>query len=572
LKTQDSPADSFVLPESGSQSEAVRAAQERLMELRRSLGIEPCGRNTRYEIRDTNEERAPTSYLESRLAYFSEPLGIHLRAAAARRQRQQAADSREWLHEIRDTRYGIRDKNEEDGSPALLLPFLPSKITNYELRITNEEPTPNSSLVTRHSSLSTHHSSLIKVFPDIALGMLRAKAAAAGRVWLLLRHFDAAGRGRIAAGDAIRLLTGDGSPARICGRRQLDNLLRAGDGLFWERDTARDGEWLRLRSAARVAAGLGVTRLGGSPVAVPLSALTGTIGQARAHLYASFHSGRTRTDLLSGEKRPRGPISRTALCKLSGAATNSQRNYERRARVGRRAAIALGPLAGAADEHETAWERGRAMFRLRDVRGRYGRPGAVYLAWQLPNEYTGPHDTLPRGRQKRLNRTLADLFHDGMTGNGKGITNDELRMTNEEVVGGEGQRADSEGQGGSRSVGQWDSGTVNGGLWSVVRGPWSASSRPSAVSRRHSSLVTPKRFYATAKAAHGARHEGEKYWRYGAVWLWQPELRATSDELRVKRATAGVESKFLFHAAYHQPTTCNLPHVDQCSELDTRHS
>ncbi|WP_374689439.1 hypothetical protein, partial [Promineifilum sp.] len=81
--------------------------------------------------------------------------------------------------------------------------------------------------------------------------------------------------------------------------------------------------------------------------------------------------------------------------------------------------IVVGPPIGSADAHEMAWRRGRALFRLRDRAGRHGRPGAVYLAWQLPNEYTGPHATLPRGRQKRLNRALADLFHDGMTGNGE---------------------------------------------------------------------------------------------------------------------------------------------------------
>jgi hypothetical protein len=248
---------------------------------------------------------------------------------------------------------------------------------------------------------------------------LRTKTAAPGRVWLLLRHADDAGRGQIAAAEATRLLTAAGSPLRVCGRRQLANLLAAGDGLFWERRPDRAGKaQIWLRSTARVAAGLGVRRLGGSPVAVPLDALTGTIGQARAHLYASFHSGRTRADALTGRPVSRGPISRRTLGKLSGAAANSQRNYERRAAVGRRPAIALGPPLTAADEHEIAWRRGRALFRLRDQAGRYGRPGVVYLAWQLPNEYTGPHATLPRGRQKRLNRALADLFHDGMTGNG----------------------------------------------------------------------------------------------------------------------------------------------------------
>ena len=523
------PADGRALPDFEA-SDAVRAAQEKLIEIRRSLGIETRGRViTNYELRITNKEgSAPSPLLpfspsphpstqttgDRRLSSFhSEPLSNHLRAAAARRERLAAADDRGWL----------------------------GGITNYELRITNEEGAPHSSLATRHSSLATRHSSLatrhsslLKVFPDIALAMLRTKTAAAGRVWLLLRHFDAAGRGRMAADEAARLLSGDGSATRLCGRRQWANLLRAGEGLFWERDADRHGaEWLRLHSAARVAAGLGVRRLGGSPVAVPVAELTGTIGRARAHLYAAFHSGRTQTDLLTGERRGRGPISRDTLCKLSGATANSQRNYERRARVGRRKAIAIGPPINAADTQETAWQRGRALFRYHDRRGRHGRPGAVYLAWQLPNEYTGPHDTLSRGRQKRLNRSLADLFHDGMTGNGGGIRNYELRITNYELGGEAVGRCSVGGEAvGQCSVGQ--SSVIRRRSSFVARRSSFVARRSSFVARRSSLVV--RQYYNSAKAAHGARHEGERYWRHGGVWLWQPEIRDTKYEIRVKAA------------------------------------
>ena len=452
--------------------------------------------------------------------FYSEPLSNHLRAAAARRERQAAADDRGWLGAIRNYESGIR--NEESGSPAPLPPLSLSPLP----------PLSPSPLLSRDPDKNAN----VKVIPDIALAMLRTKTAAAGRVWLLLRHADAAGRGRVAVDEAARLLTSDGSPLRVCGRRQLANLLRAGEGLYWQRDTDRHGvEWLRPAGAARVAAALGVARLAGSPVAVPLGELTGTIGRVRAHLYAAFHSSRTQTDLLTGRRRGRGPISRDTLCKLSGATRNSQRNYERRARVGRRAAVALGPPVTAADAQETAWARGRALFRLHDRRGRYGRPGAVYLAWQLPNEYTGPHAILPRGRQKRLNRTLADLFHDGMTGNGEGITNYELRITNYELGGeaagqwsvGSGEWAVGSGQWsvvsrsvGSRSVGsgQWVSGSVVGGLSSVV------GSRRSVVGSQRSSAA--RQYYNSARAALGARHGGERYWRHGGVWLWQPETTA----------------------------------------------
>jgi hypothetical protein len=311
-------------------------------------------------------------------------------------------------------------------------------------------------------------------------------------VWLLLRHADAAGRGAMSEKEVARLLTGADSAQRICGRRQLANLLAAGDGLFWQRRAGR--VW--LRSAARVAAGLGVARLGGSPVGLPLAALTGSIGRVRAHLYASFHSGRQRTDLRTGRPQPRGPIARATLTALSAAAPNSQRAYERRAGVGRRSAVALGPPAAAVDEKEVAWRRGRALFHLRDTKGRHGRPGAVYLAWQLPNEYTGPHATLPRGRQKRLNRALADLFHNGMTGNG-------------EMSGARGQGPEA------REVGQ-----VAGGGWRVASRPRCPAGEGWGEGHKQ------RRFYGGAKAALLARHDDERYWRGpDGKWYWQEGTR-----------------------------------------------
>jgi hypothetical protein len=44
------------------------------------------------------------------------------------------------------------------------------------------------------------------------------------------------------------------------------------------------------------------------------------------------------------------------------------------------------------------------------------------VAWQLPNSYVGPHAQQPKGRQKRINQALTDLFMQGMTGNGQRTT------------------------------------------------------------------------------------------------------------------------------------------------------
>jgi len=312
--------------------------------------------------------------------------------------------------------------------------------------------------------------------------MLRTEQAAAGRVWLLLRALDEAGRGMVSLDDARAALTGRGSPLRLCGWRRLRQLLAAGEGVFWVREDGsrgagrqgRRGERshsdasfspapplprsparLRLLGPARVAAALGVARLVNRPVGLPAAVLLGSIGDARAHLYAAFHSGRARYLVSAGEQGSAGagvkrdmatplapplpcspaplpsspPISRATLAALSGACPRSQAAYERRAGVGARDNYALGERVpgGAAvpvgdTEQERAWRQGRALFRLTDHHGRQGAPGATYLAWRLPNTY-GPargHQQRPKGRQKRINRQLADLFTKGMTGNGRG--------------------------------------------------------------------------------------------------------------------------------------------------------
>jgi hypothetical protein len=99
--------------------------------------------------------------------------------------------------------------------------------------------------------------------------MLRQEKEAAGRLWLMLRFLDQPGQGVIRIDIINQHLNSKTSNLYLCGKRQLRNLLRAGEGVYW----TRDKEQVWLRSTARVAAALGVERLTGRPVALPLSAL-----------------------------------------------------------------------------------------------------------------------------------------------------------------------------------------------------------------------------------------------------------------------------------------------------------
>ena len=133
-----------------------------------------------------------------------------------------------------------------------------------------DEQSPNStipaptSLNSTSAELSKPTPSNIKLHPELAAAFLKHEVAAAARIWLLLRESDADGRGWIAVVDARQQLTDKASHLRICGWRQLRNLLHTGSGVFWERDK----EQIWLRSVAKVAHQLEVDRLS-RPIAIP---------------------------------------------------------------------------------------------------------------------------------------------------------------------------------------------------------------------------------------------------------------------------------------------------------------
>lgn len=291
----------------------------------------------------------------------------------------------------------------------------------HQAKIEDGKPDGNPSLITvpqpRTSDLKNLEQDTpsrcwqVKLYPDLALGMLKQKQEATGRIWLLLQFIDEAGRGWIHHNEARRRLTQKGSPLYVCGRRQLRKLLARGEGLFWQRNDDR----IWLRSTVKVAVGLSVHRLTGYPIALPIDVLLQGIGDVRAHFYASFHSGRSQQ---TSPKAQSKPISRATLQEICHVSRRTQRRYEKRAAVRQQSNFAIGQANREDEIQEQAWLRGRAIFRFIDHKAKLGQKGGSYTAWQLPNNYIGPHQRQPRGRQKRMNRELADLFTKGMMGNG----------------------------------------------------------------------------------------------------------------------------------------------------------
>jgi hypothetical protein len=299
----------------------------------------------------------------------------------------------------------VRTETDVDTAGAIEERPVGSKVSDA-----NQGPTTGLRQAPAPSSSPTKSLS-VKLYPDIGLAMLREEQTAAGRLWLLLRGLDEEGQGWLYTETVRELLTKKSSDTHLCGWRQLRNLLREGDGTYWTRDTER----IWLRSAGNVALSLGVVRLTGQPVMLPLEALVNGIGRFRAELYAAFHSSRSKTAPDGTEQA--APIARETLTELSGVGETTQRRYEEETAVHVRSNYAIGNRATPEEIEDKAWQHGNAVFTLEDTRGQQGPKGREYVAWQLPNSYEGNHQQCPKGRQRRINRQLRDLVMKGMPGN-----------------------------------------------------------------------------------------------------------------------------------------------------------
>lgn len=355
---------------------AVQAAQQRLQAIRHSLGITP----NEQPICQSDEEKRPFSTTAPSLTQTLERLPAHLgwHSHSVRRSWQPGAN---------------RDASDETQERPLL-PFDDQPV----VPTSPQKPVKNT----------------IQLYPDMAVGLLQQKQAAVGRVWLLLRFLDEQGQGWIALDDARRHLTKSSSPWRICGWRQLRNLLAQGDPIFWQRQNGR----IWLQSLAKVALALGVTRLQTAPVALPVAVLTEKIGTVRAHFYASFHSGRANE---AADDTAR-PIARATLEAITAVSPRIQRLYEQTAQVTNQQHYAIGATHSAAAAEQAAWEQGHGTFVFVDHEGRQGPRGQRYVAWQLPNSYAGPHQPNEPRQRKRVNKQLADLLAKGTAGNGQDET------------------------------------------------------------------------------------------------------------------------------------------------------
>lgn len=253
----------------------------------------------------------------------------------------------------------------------------------------------------------------VVLYPDIAVAWLARQMVAPARLWLLARLADERGQGWLSLEELGKKFCDAASAFRFVGKRQLRNLLKQGEEIFW---TCRHNR-LWLRSTVKVAAALGIEKFKQVAVKLPVAQLLEKISVVRAYFYATFHSSRACQPQLETQFSP--PIARQTLKKITHLSRQTQRRYERLAKIRTLANFAVGHPLTPEREQIAAAQYGNALFHLTDYAGTHGRAGITYLAWQLPNSYGSGQLLQPLGRKRRLNRKLAVLWQKGTAGNDK---------------------------------------------------------------------------------------------------------------------------------------------------------
>ena len=232
------------------------------------------------------------------------------------------------------------------------------------------------------------------VYPTLVAGFLASKhVAPIGRLWLLLRAWDTAGRGCYTLDQIHRAFSVEGSAWHLAVRDQVQRLIKAGAGTFWTLRDYHGGRYhgLQMTGPAGVAAALGLDHLAGRPARVPVTDLLGGMHRANAALFAAVATLRRKR---RGGPRP---VSRGTLEAMTSRAASTQRTYSKTARIEAQSNYVILPC-GDVDAP--------GVFVLLDHLGQQGRAGRSHLARQMPNTYVAPLAAASRGRLRKINQRL----------------------------------------------------------------------------------------------------------------------------------------------------------------------
>ncbi len=282
------------------------------------------------------------------------------------------------------------------------------------------------------------------IFARTAAEFHAAKLDGPGRLWLILRHLDEAGRGWV-SGDELRQATATPGASLFIGSwRRIRQLLGEGEGIFFTKVVSPSGNRIAriyYASEARVLYHFGVERVRGPAVEFTAADLAAKIAHVRARFYACWHRQR-------GEGYG-NPITRAALQAVGLGNGATQRDRERR--IG----VKVDPnFAHVAPYERARWRQEQAAnadddreygpaFTFVDHDGRVARTvgdqrqrtaeRSFHIMRQLGNSYSARGVPAARRSGRRINQQLVNLRFQGLAviarqgGDQRAITDDWLR-------------------------------------------------------------------------------------------------------------------------------------------------
>ena len=250
----------------------------------------------------------------------------------------------------------------------------------------------------------TSQSEFVKLYPTIGMAALGQKKTGCLRLWLWLRYLDPKGSGKTDLPALRAFLSEDTNQIRGVSWSQTRKLLRAGNNRYWQLPYS-DGRpdykgSLFYRSPARVAAELGIYRLFGLPVNLPVKTLQ-SLKQFNAELYHAFHSGR----------KHKKPISQQTIYRLYGIPERTQRHYRELTELKHQQNLAVDARNANQTALQDATWKYSGVFAFFDQDGRQGRKNRQLIAWRIPNSYQGSLSAGRYGNQRKINRKLENLAH-----------------------------------------------------------------------------------------------------------------------------------------------------------------
>lgn len=216
-------------------------------------------------------------------------------------------------------------------------------------------------------------SATIKSYPDLSLVVMRRRLEGPYRLWLVGRHLDREGTGRV----LIKRLRAFVVQHHICTRRTLFRELTR-PSLFWRKHRA----WIYLVGVLKVSDHLDV-RLRSQPVMLPIASFT-SMRELRSAFVGSYLSGKPRTIAIETLAALTGRTRRTIIRYLQSSHVTKTRNAMSSVRRPQRHLD-----RGLADQ---------GYFHTRFH-------GTYRLVKRMPNTYETDLETAPRGITRKQTET-----------------------------------------------------------------------------------------------------------------------------------------------------------------------